>query len=464
MNTFTRRLLASAAFALLAVAPAHAGADAAARPAVTAFVHVNVVTMEDEQVLRDRTVLVEDGTIAAIGTAVPVPAGAAIVDGGGSAYLSPGLADLHTHSTTRQDMAVYLANGVTTVLNMGNATPEFVGQVRPAIEAGRLPGPHVHVAWRVDGSQRYGNVMVKTADEARALVRLAQTNGYAFIKVYNDLSPQAFDALIDEGRIRHLPVVGHGVTRVGILRQLDAGQVLVAHTEEFLYTAFTQAPAAAPDRAPDDAEIPGMVRRVRATNAYVTADLNTYATIARQWGKPAVVDAFLAAPTTRYLSPDRRLDWRNEDYVRRHGELDTRLAFLTRFTKALADGGVPLVMGTDAPGIPGIVPGFSVHDALDRLVVAGLTRWQALATATRTPGEFLARYVPGTRPAGILRVGDRADILLSAENPLDDLATLRRPLGVMVSGRWYARPALDALLAKVGAQYDSVAAPCAPAR
>jgi hypothetical protein len=216
------------AVAICTTAPAHAD-GATAPPPVTAFVHVNVVTMDDPQVLRDGTVLVKDGTIAAIGTALPVPAGAAIVDGGGSAYLSPGLADMHTHSTTKRDMAVYLANGVTTVLNMGDAAPEFVGQVRPAIERGRLPGPRVVVAWRVDGSQRYGNVMVTSADEARALVRLAQTNGYAFIKVYNDLSKEAFDAFVDEGRIRHVPVVGHGVTSVGILKQL------AAHTEEFLY-------------------------------------------------------------------------------------------------------------------------------------------------------------------------------------------------------------------------------------
>jgi imidazolonepropionase-like amidohydrolase len=456
MTTIVKRLFA-VAVAICTTAPAHADGGSAPPP-LTAFVHVNVVTMDDPQVLRDRTVLVKDGTIAAIGTALPVPAGAAIVDGGGSAYLSPGLADMHTHSTTKRDMAVYLANGVTTVLNMGDATPEFVGQVRPAIERGRLPGPRVVVAWRVDGSQRYGNVMVTSADEARALVRLAKTNGYAFIKVYNDLSKEAFDAFIDEGRILHVPVVGHGVTSVGILKQLAAGQVLVAHTEEFLYTGFTQPPAAYLNQAPADAEIPAMVRTVRATGAYVTADLNTYATIARQWGKPDVLAAMLAAPTTRYVSPDRRLDWRGEDYVRRHGSLDARLAFLGRFTKALADGGVPLVVGTDAPSIPGIAPGFSVHDDLDRLVAAGLTRRQALAAATRTPGEFLSKYVPGAQPAGVLRVGDRADMILSADNPLDDLGTLRKPLGVMAAGRWHARPELDALLDTVAKQYDSVGA------
>lgn len=459
MTISIRRTIAALALAAHAATPALAGSSAPPTAPVTAFVNVNVVTMEDERVLRGQTVLVKDGAIAAIGTAVTVPAGARVLDGGGAAFLSPGLADMHTHSSTKQDMAVYLANGVTTVLNMGNATPEFVGQVRPAIEAGRIPGPHVLVAWRVDGTQRYGNLMVTTADEARALVRLAKTNGYSFIKVYNDLSKEVFDAFIDEGRRQHLPVVGHGVTSVGILHQLDAGQVLVAHTEEFLYTAFSQALGAHPDQAPGDAGIPAMVRRVRETGAYVTADLNTFTAIARQWGKPAVLDTLLAAPATHYISPDRRLDWRGGDYTGRHGSLAEREAFLARFTKAMANGGVPLVVGTDAPSIPGLVPGFSLHDALDRLVAAGLTRWQVLSAATRTPGEFIERHVPGTQPFGVLRVGYRADMLLTAANPLDDLSTLRKPLGVMVSGRWHGKPELDSLLGRVAAQYDSVTAP-----
>ncbi|GAP66613.1 amidohydrolase [Mizugakiibacter sediminis] len=219
---------------------------------VTAFVAVNVVPMDRERVLRDRTVLVEDGRIVAIGRKVAVPKGARIVDGAGRAFLSPGLADMHMHADTAEALKVYLANGVTSVLNMGGASPEFVAQLRPAVNAGKRPGPHVYVAFIVDGSPRYGHFFVTTPEEARWAVRLAKTNGYDFIKVYNDLSPACFQALVDEGRAQHLPVVGHGVRSVGLERQLDAGQLMVAHAEEFLYTVFkprpTRRPAARPIR------------------------------------------------------------------------------------------------------------------------------------------------------------------------------------------------------------------------
>lgn len=124
------------------------------QPATTAFVAVNVVPMDSDRVLPRQTVLVRDRKTVAMGPSITIPAGAQVIDGGGSGFLSPGLADMHTHSDTSEDMKVYLANGVTTVLNMGNASMEFIGQVRPLINEGKRPGPHIYTAFRIDGSIR----------------------------------------------------------------------------------------------------------------------------------------------------------------------------------------------------------------------------------------------------------------------------------------------------------------------
>src|SRR6516164_3805026 len=91
----------------------------------TLFVHVNVVPMSSDQVIRDQSVLIEDGKIKAIAPNIPAPANARVIDGHGTEFLSPGLADMHTHSDTSADMIVLLANGVTTVLNMGEARNGF---------------------------------------------------------------------------------------------------------------------------------------------------------------------------------------------------------------------------------------------------------------------------------------------------------------------------------------------------
>jgi hypothetical protein len=160
------------AIATLALGLAAFCCTAQAAPPI-AFVHVNVVPLSVDGVLLDQTVLVDAGRIQAVGKSVVVPAGATVIDGGGTEYLCPGLADMHTHSDTRADMAVFLANGVTSVLNMGEASNSFVGRTKPAANRAEIPSPHIYTAFRIDGSPRYGSFVVTTPDEARWAVRLA---------------------------------------------------------------------------------------------------------------------------------------------------------------------------------------------------------------------------------------------------------------------------------------------------
>lgn len=110
---------------------------------------------------------------------------------------------------------------------------------------------------------------------------------------------------------------------------------------------------------------------------------------------------------------------------------------------------MPLIAGGDAPTIAGLVPGFALHDEIDAMLSAGLTPWQVLTAATRTPGEFIAKTVAGAPKFGVVAPGYRADLLLVADNPLEKPATLRAPLGVMTGGRWYDAARLKEMLAAV---------------
>jgi len=426
-------------------------------PQTTAFVHVNVVPMDRERVLRDQTLIVTDGKIASIGHALRVPDGAEIIDGRGTAYLSPGLADMHTHSETKNDLAVYLSQGVTTVLHMGGARAGFVDSTVPAVNRGAIPGPHVYASFLVDGSTDYNGFVIKTPDEARAIVGLAKTNRYDFIKVYVGLAPDVFSALADEGRRQGMPLVGHGVTAVRLESQLAQGQALVAHAEEFFYTFFTPAGVEETDTPPDASRIPEAIALMKKHPATATADLATYAAIAHQIQHPDVIASFLSRPESAYLSPNDRLAWQASSYVSKTAKLEAKLAFLRLLVKAMADSGVELVTGTDAPAVPGMLPGFSLHDDLDELEASGLTRYQVLSAATRAPGAFIAR-TKGGDPFGVVAPGNRADLILTAANPLDTLSTLRTPLGVMAHGQWRDAAALNALADQVRESYRRAAA------
>jgi hypothetical protein len=407
---------------------------AADAPAVTAFVDVNVVPMDSERELLHQTVIVRDGRIETLGPVedVLVPLGAQRVDGGGASYLLPGLADMHTHLASSEDAALYLAGGVTTVLQMGGegrieSVPFLRNLLRDA------PSPQVFFGLMIDGPQpQAGGWPVHSVDEARFAARVAKDRQYDFIKVYNGLSPEQFDAVVDEGNKLGLAVVGHGVRSVGLPEGLFRGQVMVAHGEEFYYTVFGNQPQ-------PEARMVEVAEEVAKSGAYVTPNLSFQDAIVRQWGHPDVRAQMFADPRLAFLGPVTRVNWTlpRRNYSQLSGSpMAMQLAFLKQFTRALAQAGVPLLAGTDTPLIPGLLPGSGLIEELRLLEEAGLSRYEALASATRTAGEFLAKYVPSAEPVGTVTAGTRADLLLVDSSPLQSLDTLGEPLGVMAGGHW----------------------------
>jgi imidazolonepropionase-like amidohydrolase len=285
-----------------------------------------------------------------------------------------------------------------------------------------------------------GGWPIHSVEEARFAVQVAKDRRYDFIKIYNDPTSEQFDAIVDESRKVGLPVIGHGVRSVGLPAALFRGQVMVAHAEEFYYTTFAS--------KPDYDKLPGVVAETRRSGGYVTANISTIEAIARQWGHPEVRERYFKDPLLRYMSPYSRATWAGpgRDYTRNKGDMQPMIVFLKRFVGELAKQGVPLLAVTDSPVIPGLVPGASLNEELRTLTESGLTSYQVLSAATRTPGEFIVKYVPNAPRFGVVEAGARADLLLVAENPLVSLATLRKPQGVMAAGRWHTAEELHAAL------------------
>jgi imidazolonepropionase-like amidohydrolase len=107
--------------------------------------------------------------------------------------------------------------------------------------------------------------------------------------------------------------------------------------------------------------------------------------------------------------------------------------------------GVGLLAGSDAPQSY-LAPGLALHDELTALVRdAGLTPLEALRAATINP----ARYLGAADSRGAVRDGFVADLVVLEGDPVRDIEALRRIRAVIVGGRLYDRPRLDAMLADV---------------
>lgn len=397
---------------------------------LVAFVGVHVISMASPQVTRDQTVIVRDGVIAAVGpvAGTAVPAGARRIDARGR-YLMPGLADFHVHPVERNDLALYLRWGVTTIAHMGGYGSSFL-RWRDSIRARRMVGPEIYVGMFVNGPANVGGPMTATTvDDARNLVIDAARRRFDFIKVYNSLTREQYDVVMREAKARGLPVLGHAVRSVGLERGIAMGQVAVVHAEEYTYAELR--------RLRDTASLAWAVRFTKRHDAALIPNLSAFDVITRQWGKPIVVDSFFALPESAELTDYWKNAWRGRDYVTRHGTIEA-LPFLRQLAVAMQRGGVRLLLGTDSPTIPGMFAGASIHEELRLLVESGLTPYEALVAGTRAAGEFAQRHFKAT-PAGVVAPGYRADLVLLAANPLEDVGNARMPLGVMARGSWLPR-------------------------
>lgn len=150
----------------------------------------------------------------------------------------------------------------------------------------------------------------------------------------------------------------------------------------------------------------------------------------------------LNSPAFDYLAPEIRAGWRRLPLPEAPVVPEQIVDVIRRLTAALNRAGVLLVAGTDALGAPLIVPGVSIHDELQLLTQAGLTPYDAIRTATINPAIFLGK----DKEFGTIAVGKRADLVLVEGNPLQDLTTLKQPLGVMVRGTWFTREELQRML------------------
>jgi imidazolonepropionase-like amidohydrolase len=198
---------------------------------VVAFTNVNVIPMDRELVLHDQTVIVRDGHITAIGPAarVAIPRDAFIVQSRGK-YLIPGLADMHTHVFGEKEYLLYVSKGVTTIRNMWGFPSDL--EWRTKIAKGEKLGPTIYTAGSIidgDPPQLRGSTAIDKPEEADRIVKAQKEAGYDFIKVYNRLKPDVYDAIVDAANKYAIRVVGHVPRAVGLEHAIARKQASIEH-------------------------------------------------------------------------------------------------------------------------------------------------------------------------------------------------------------------------------------------
>ena len=249
-------------------------------------------------------------------------------------------------------------------------------------------------------------MVVRNAAAARAAVKQLALNGADLVKVYENLSREAYFAITDEARRRGIPVDGHVPFRVAPEEVADAGRRTVEQPEAL---AAGCSPAAEDKRRRFARVLSGydtmskseqflaMFRHVRAL--YDTRDPTACVSVTEAYNRNGVAvtvdlvayhhvvhaEKILADSSRMRLVPAaiRRnwAEWSSTETAREFRSIVRPILPLElENVRLLSEAGLVLLAATDV-GVSFQVPGIGLHVELERLVEAGLTPLQALRTA-----------------------------------------------------------------------------------
>jgi len=389
---------------------------------------------KNDRLLENAVVFIEGNMIKKIGTAVPIPAEAEVIDLSTMTVL-PGLIDCHTHVLLQGDITsadydeqllkesipyrtirgavaaqAALRHGFTAIRDVGTEGAMYADvDIKRAIAGGIIDGPRMFVATRaLDVTGAYpltgyswevpvphGLQVVDGIDECRKAVREEVQYGADWIKVYADRSYYFTDdgalhsilnftfdemkAICDEAHKLHRKVAAHAIGRDGIENALRGGVNTIEHGDGF-----------------DE----DLLRLAKEKNVF--------------WCPTLFV--------TEYVAEGRAAEGR-PIYKQMIGHQ----------REAFAKGvkmGVKIAFGTDVGGFA-----WDVNEALEfkRMIDAGMPVVQAVKAATSTAAELLDMQ----GKLGEIVPGSYADIIAVHGDPFKDITLLERVDFVMKDGKIY---------------------------
>jgi len=417
--------------------------------------------------IRDAVIVIRGDRIESVGTGrVSTPSGAITLDASGK-YIIPGLIDAHIHYKDWSGQ-MYLNNGVTTVMSLGDDVEWMKGQ-KEGIKRGQIIGPRLYYStdsvhgtpsdemsdahkldsWYWDHHRYFGDDVEEVQD---AMQEYITGDGVNAVKIQDDLSEAQLYAIMEEANKANIPVVGHWKDVYIAAKMGGAG---IEHTtpvsraildEQAMKDAMGRVRKGLRyqlDSFMDVDRIPEIVQFMVDNNLYLNPTLRGYD------GAPGLrerdmqyidYDVTFNDWSLRFVPIEWRLanlkeyqeiglwNWRDlteyEINLHQQGFLN-----VLQLVKAFSDAGGKIYAGTDSANMA--TPGYSLHQEMELLVAAGLSPVKALQAATIHPAEMMRME----ERLGAVEVGKTGDLVILDANPLEDIRNSRQIWRIVSRGK-----------------------------
>ncbi len=441
-----------------------------------ALTHVRVIDGTGAAPRDDQTIVISGGKIQLVTAAsVAPPANAKVLDLGGHTVI-PGLVGMHNHmfytagNGLFHEMGfsfprLYLAAGVTTIRTGGSIEPSTDLELKRAIDAGKIPGPKMHVTGPyLEGQGAFAIQLYQLSgpDEARETVEFWADRGVTSFKAYNFITRAELGAAIQAAHKRGLKVTGH-LCSVGFREAADLG---IDNLEHGLLVDTEFFPGKKPDECPTPAkamadlmrldisgpEVQQLIRYLVQKKVAITSTLPVFEQFVP--GRPApqqrVLDAMSVEARSAYLANRLRMHdpkLSSQSYGTKSSPWPVLFQKEMQFEREFVKAGGLLIAGLDPTGIGGTIAGFGDQRQVELLVEAGFTPAEAIKIMTLNGAQYLGE----AERIGSIAAGKQADLVVFRGDPSKDINDIENVEFVFKDGVGYDPDKLiDAVRGRVG--------------
>jgi imidazolonepropionase-like amidohydrolase/Tol biopolymer transport system component len=379
-----------------------------------------IITMKDNEVIENGTILIEKNKIIALGkeSEVTIPADAKVYGVYGKTII-PGFIDVHAHLHTspdgispQQDWSYFanLAYGVTTAHDPSSNT-EMVFSQAEMIKSGRLIGPRLYstgtILYGADGDFK---AVINNIDDARFHLKRMQAVGAFSVKSYNQPRREQRQQVLQAARELKMEVMPEGgSTFFHNMNMIADGHTGIEHNIPVVpiykdVTAFWNA----------------------SKTAYTPTLIVSYGSQSGEnywYDRTNVWENEKLAEFVPRSIIDPRSRRRNTSEYGDYGHIE-----VSKAVNQIAAGGTKVNLGAH-----GQLQGLGAHWELWMLAQGGMSPHDALKAATINGADYLGM----SKEIGSLEKGKLADLIVLNENPLEDIRNTESIQYVMINGRLF---------------------------
>ncbi len=434
---------------------------------IVVLTNVTIIDGTAGPVQRDRTIVIEDGRIAAIGKAgtVRVPQDATVPSLCGHTVI-PGFVGMHDHlfytavGGRRVQMSytgprLYLASGVTTIRTTGSNAGYADISVKGQIDRGEVPGPRIHItAPYITGGRAGGHMATANDPEAaRRFVAYWVAEGATWIKAYTNITRANLGAAIAEAHAKGIKATGH-LCSVTFNEAIELG---IDNLEHGILTNTDFVPGKKLDECPSNSRVTilggvdleseavaQVIQLMVDHDVAMTSTAPIYEVMVPGRSvtnqrtldamAPAIRDDYLALRERIEANPDAAFTW------------DMLLKAL-HFDKMFYDAGGLLAAGVDPTGNGGALAGYGDQRNYELFIESGFTPAQAVQVMSANGAKVLGV----DDELGTIEVGKVADLVVIEGDLTADPAIIQNVTTVFKGGIGYDSPKLiESVQGRVG--------------